>query len=391
MSKARVFKFLAPALTALIAAAACGDEEGDTGNNNASTTPGGSMTVTGPGGTAAPGTPQTPAGQTPAGQTPAGQTPGGATPAPGGTDPAATPEPETPSAAAMCMNTAEGSASIDGLSGATGVYTYGDGTCVAPTTHCIDDTTPGTLCFRGVAADAQSDYSCYGAGFGIDLAIVENSVVTTPWDATAAGVAGVQFTITGLTATSPALRVQIAQADLPEDAAFVHGSGTSDLKADGDPAVFMFADFGLPDWVTGATGSHPELADAVLDLTNLKGMQIQVTTQPNMPKEFDFCISNLAWVDAAGTPVALTPLAAGEPAAGAGGSDGMGAGGSDTGAGGSDTGAGGSDTGAGGQEGGAGGSDTGAGGQEGGAGGAGGSDTGAGGDDGMDMGTGGGM
>ncbi len=370
MSKARVFKFLAPALTALIAAAACGDEEGDTGNNNASTTPGGSMTVAGPGGTVAPGTPQTPAGQTPAGQTPAGQTPGGATAAPGGTGPAATPEPETPSAAAMCMNTAEGSASIDGLSGATGVYTYGDGTCVAPTTHCIDDTTPGTLCFRGVAADAQTDYSCYGAGFGIDMAVVENSMVTTPWDATAAGVAGLQFTITGLTATSPALRVQLAQADLPEEAAWVHGSGDSDLKADGDPAVFMFADFGLPSWVIGADGSHPELAETVMDPTNLKGMQVQVTTQPSMPKEFDFCISNLAWIDAAGNPVALTPLAGGEPAAGAGGSDGMGAGGSDTGAGGSDTGAGG---------------------QEGGAGGAGGSDTGAGGDDGMDMGTGGGM
>ncbi len=304
MSKVRVFKFVAPAVAALVAAAACGEEEGGNGNSNA---------PVGPGTTATPTTP----GSTPA-------TPG-STPSPSATEPA------TP--ASMCMNTADGGGAPPMVDGATWIFSYGDSAnmaCMAPSTHCLDVTQPGKMCLEGVAADAMTGYPCWGAGFGVQMAVADDmGVVTLPWDAAAAGVAGVKLTLTG---SGPALRAQIGVDGLPDDATYVHGGGTADIAIDGMEHVLMFDEFTFPSW-TVAADAHPELDGVAMDTTKLKGIQFQVPTAIGATAEYSFCVESLAWVDAMGTVVdVVEPVV--EPDAGAGGAGAGGAGAGGAGAGG---------------------------------------------------------
>jgi hypothetical protein len=185
-----------------------------------------------------------------------------------------------------------------GSLGSTYVFSYGDSDkpeCMIKTAHCLDTATAGAIRFFGTAAAAMSDYACYGAGIGIQMARADDmGVVQQAWDAAALGIAGVKLTFTGV-AGGPKLRAQISIDGLPDDGAYVHGKGTKDIGTDGE-AILLFADFGFP--------------------------ACQVTTAPAAAKPFDFTITGATWIDANMMPVTVTPIPA--PMTGEGGAGGMG-------------------------------------------------------------------
>jgi hypothetical protein len=167
-----------------------------------------------------------------------------------------------------------------------------------PTTHCLEHTAD-SICFDGTAAPAGDSYECWGSGYGIQMAAADElGNVTLAWDASAVGVAGVKFTLSGM-AGGPKIRAQISQDGLADTAAFVHGGGTADIGTDGEK-VLMFEDFTLPSWTTMA---NPDLVGTVLDPTQIKALQIQVVTVPAGAKVYDFCLSGLTWITADMTPV----------------------------------------------------------------------------------------
>jgi hypothetical protein len=131
-----------------------------------------------------------------------------------------------------------------------------------------------------------------------------------------AGVAGVKATLSGV-AGGPGIRAQISQSDLPDDASFVYGAGTKDIKADGE-VTMMFTDFEFPSWVLSAHTDYS--ADTRIDPTKVKGLQFQVVTS-GKAKDYHFCISDLQWLDASMMPVTVAPLtsASGSPSGEAGG------------------------------------------------------------------------
>ena len=228
-----------------------------------------------------------------------------------------------------CTNTA-----ADGLGpeeaeipAAIGVYSYGDGV----TTHCISPAGMNQVCLEGLGADSDdgmNEYANWGAGIGIQLGDEGG------WDATAAGVAAVRFSISGASASAP-VRMGITMANTGdvdfENQGFadysggVSGGDANDLKADEADRVVEFADLRLPQW-TDFDGD-PDTNDQQLydfDPTSIHSLQFQLVTAPGETRPYDFCISNVAWLDEDGNVVDLpwVPSGGGEGGAGAGGEGG---------------------------------------------------------------------
>jgi hypothetical protein len=192
-------------------------------------------------------------------------------------------------------------AELGAFPGATYVFSYSDATsssCPEPSLHCLAVSGAGAQ-FFGVAAAAQSDYACWGAGLGIQMALADDlGSVLEPWDAASLGVTAVRFNVSGVTG-GPKLRVQLSVVGLPDDALYAHGGGTADVGIDGE-YVLAFADFRLPVWVLDA---HPDLEGVPLDLSKLQTLALQVTTLPASSMPFDFSLHDLQWLDATLTPV----------------------------------------------------------------------------------------
>lgn len=219
------------------------------------------------------------------------------------------------------------------------VYGFGDGdkaaakpsTATDPgTTFCLDSPTSGKLCMNGLGQEAcggssPCDYHRWGAGIGLNLAKHDDTAKTvTPFNATAAGVTGVSFTITGA-AASP-IRVQMTMVDDPatatinEGAGFVYGGGTADVKTDGTVTA-QFTDFAQPAWgcVAANTASNPCGSGQTLtwDATKVDALQFQVPTVAGSTTPYDFCVSDIKLVDATGKPVTPPAGAGGSGAGGA--------------------------------------------------------------------------
>lgn len=266
-----------------------------------------------------------------------GNTGGGAVGGNGGTAPA-------------CTNSLNEGQGLD-LSAAdnnfvTAIYAFGDtnngavpSTDTDPaSTFCIvqPDGTTGQMCMNGTGAMAcggttPCDYHRWGAGIGMNLAThAATGEITAPFDATAANVAGVKFTLAGPPATG--IRLQLTMADDPATAAYNEpdhafvwqkdGTGPyGEVMADGTFTA-MFADFVQPPWgcnSTTNTGTNPCGAgvDMAMNLTLLDAIQFQVPTAETTETPYNFCLSGIEFVDASGATV--TPPAGSGGAGGSGG------------------------------------------------------------------------
>jgi hypothetical protein len=176
-----------------------------------------------------------------------------------------------------------------GFPGIMGAYAFGDGT----TTMELSSPSAGTVCMAGTMA-AQcatgcpdgGEYSLWGGGIGMQLATAEAGVITEPFDATALGIEKVRFSIT--TPPASGLRVQISlTAD--NTLGFVYGGGTADITAAVTDEVAPFTAFTQPAW-----GDETFMWDP----TDIDAIQFQVVSVVGTATPYNFCVSNLAFLDA---------------------------------------------------------------------------------------------
>lgn len=165
-----------------------------------------------------------------------------------------------------------------------GVYSYGDGV----TTMCLTSPAANQVCLEGLGAMAGDNYENYGAGVGIQLATSEPEV---GWDATADGVVGVKFTIAGASASAP-VRVGVTLVGLTNNGFVTNESGVTAATEQ----TLLFADLVQPSW--------SDVTDA-FDATNIHSLQFQLVTAQAATRPFNFCVTGITWIDAAGNPVDL--------------------------------------------------------------------------------------
>jgi hypothetical protein len=184
----------------------------------------------------------------------------------------------------------------------------------------------------GTSTEGDDMYANWGAGMGLSLAQSDASGVTVgAWVASAAGVAGLKFTVSSQSGRP--VRVQISQvndaaiADAAtnyEQNAFGWGTGTMAVMPD-TVTTIMFTDFVLPEWTT-----VPGAAGQMLDGSKLHSLQFQVANNPDdTMASYSFCLGSLQWVDATGAAVAVgvpmdTPAPSGGGMGGMPGGGGMG-------------------------------------------------------------------
>jgi hypothetical protein len=187
---------------------------------------------------------------------------------------------------------------------ASAVYSYGDGA----TTICSSSPVPGTICLEGVGAEAcgdsdPCDYHQWGAGLGIALTTgpVGQEVGL---DANAAGIAQVRFSLSAPpTVPGSGVRTGVSSMDDPNTFEnethhpfFVGVSGELPTAMTTDTtAAHPWSDFKLPLWDEGLALS--------LDTTNLSSLHFMVVTVPYQVVAYDFCISDIRFLDASGNEV----------------------------------------------------------------------------------------
>ena len=198
--------------------------------------------------------------------------------------------------------------------GGRAIYTYGE----TVSTRCIEAAGANNLCLYGVGADSDDGagnmYANWGAGLGIQLADAEeDGTVNTPWDATALGITAVQFSIAGPTDSAP-VRFGLGMVNqtfgdgdaaitIPfQDQPHVNGiDSENDITADGTYTV-EFSNLYLPEW-TSYLAQCNGVSYCAFNAAMINAMQFQVVTQPGVTTPYDFCVSNITWLDANGAPV----------------------------------------------------------------------------------------
>ena len=177
-----------------------------------------------------------------------------------------------------------------------GVFTYGD----AVSTRCLHSVEDGRMCLRGYAANAGNNYENWGSGMAVRLAETdEDGNVVNPFDAAALDIHGVRFTLSGAESLPYGIRAGVTmvnQGELPyEYNGFIVGGGPSgDIKRNGE-VTMAFDDLAQPIWTTLTT-------DTPLDTSELHSLRFQIVTQPGNGYLYDFCISDLVWLDENMTP-----------------------------------------------------------------------------------------
>lgn len=156
-----------------------------------------------------------------------------------------------------------------GIQGA--FYTYGDGTStITPESFSAAGE---EICVTGNVAATATDI--WGAGVGFNLNQAEGSDDTNPWNATAAGITGIKFTLSALPAGG-LLRL-------------IYASGGADycveVTAAGEQTV-LFSETTADCWEAG--GDPP-------DVTTLESVKWQVAAVTDS-YAFDFCISAVSAV-----------------------------------------------------------------------------------------------
>lgn len=157
-------------------------------------------------------------------------------------------------------------------------------------TASFPQTTAGTMCLSGTAAQVigtPPDYSnIFGIGIGLDFANPSGTPGT--WDATTNHVTGFQFTVAGLPATTVRVEVNEPATDVSGDA------WSYTLTGNGQATVQLASGSGagqLSPAFTPAMGT----TQPPFDPTKLESIQFHVVTNTTSSTMVsDFCISNLA-------------------------------------------------------------------------------------------------
>lgn len=197
-----------------------------------------------------------------------------------------------------------------GFPAARGIYVFGDNV----TTACTNDTKPGMLCVEGNATGAGEDYANWGVGVGLQLAPVDDQGVTiAPWNATELGIVALRFTLTNIEGRP--VQIQVAQTD---DASittqeynyqfnpFIWGGSSPRALTEGVTTLEL-TQFRLPSWGQAKieTGLGGAIASTILDGSKLHSVMFQAASETDDPtQKYSFCLSEVAWLDAAGYPVA---------------------------------------------------------------------------------------
>jgi CubicO group peptidase (beta-lactamase class C family) len=190
---------------------------------------------------------------------------------------------------------AKWTATDDLASHVLGVLSYTDGVSTA----CVHSLSAREVCLEGRAADAETDYSKWGAGLEFRLAAAdEDGNATAPFDAVSVGIGGVRFTVAGVDTGLRAGVTEIDQDDLPYqyNPFIIQGDWSGDITSDGTVS-FQFDELSQPSWSDLPTGT-------IIDPTKLYGLRVQVVTKPLNPYNYDFCVRDITWLDNIGEPIA---------------------------------------------------------------------------------------
>ena len=229
-----------------------------------------------------------------------------------------------------------GTSSVDGVPGvpSNGVpggsnYVYGYSDTVS--THNVTSPMAGTYCLDGNATivlnnptTMMPDYGAYyGAGLGIQFATTNmtGDVVTAGFDAT--GLATISFTLT--TDTPSPIRVALVDVDTtvmmagqqPAHEFFMVDAMNNPVPNVAGTITLTVAELSPPSWIL--MEPTPSYTAADLRLNSIKALQISVPTDVSAAHPYNFCVSNIQFLDAGGMSI-LPP----EGTGGAGGAGGAG-------------------------------------------------------------------
>ena len=164
------------------------------------------------------------------------------------------------------------------------------GTSSAVVTH-----TPGKFCMSGTA-DSGPNNAGWGAILLVSLAIdAKTDTLVAPFDAPALGIKKVRFTVERppLQGILPQI-VQITSADCTQIPDCLTGFSRTAAVTDPGTVTVQLTDFTQPD------DSH---SNTSLDQTLITGLQFYVPTLPGMAVPYDFCLKDLAFLDAGGKEI----------------------------------------------------------------------------------------
>ena len=188
------------------------------------------------------------------------------------------------------------------IGGSKAVYVAKDERAVV----CLDPVTPTQLCMYGSTAASGEDFVYWGGGLGLVMSTSTDGGVE-PFDATSLGIAGVRFTIDGVRPPFM-VRAYLNQVDAPEItnpvSNFVQNSFViSELNENGVFAL-SFANAALPAWTNlDVNDDGSPDPDVPFDPAFLNSLQFFIAADRYTPFDFEVCISDVQWIDAAGEPV----------------------------------------------------------------------------------------
>jgi hypothetical protein len=126
----------------------------------------------------------------------------------------------------------------------------------------------------------------------------------TPWDAAAAGVTGVRFTVENPPVAGGVRAIISVVSDIEHG--FVYQGDTAIIAA-GEISGQFAGDFVQPSW---------GIQTLVWDPTQVHALQFQGVTHSDYTQPYEFCISNIQFIDATGTVVDVPPRTDGAAGAG---------------------------------------------------------------------------
>lgn len=174
------------------------------------------------------------------------------------------------------------------------------------TTATLDNPAPGKLCMRGVLANGGNDGANWGAIMGLNFFSwnQDQTAVLGKLDAQSLGIVQVQFTLE----SPPAIGVgvglnMVTHTECPESTAYCSEGGRLRLMSGDSPFAYKTSGVKGPLPLSAFTQPPWDNSTLALDTSRLYSISFIVGTNPGEPLDYDFCISELKWLDAYGTEV----------------------------------------------------------------------------------------
>lgn len=188
------------------------------------------------------------------------------------------------------------------LGDSTAVYVAKD----EQATVCLRAAAPNKLCMVGSTVAAGEDYAYWGGGMGFVMSTSADGGVS-PLDAPSLGIEGVRFKVDGLQA-SVVLRTYLNQVDSPEiiDPQNNYIQNSFQVSEMSENGVFehLFINAWPPAWTNLDVDEDgtPD-TDVPFDPTQLNSLQFFMVAQTFSGYDFEVCISDIQWINAAGEVV----------------------------------------------------------------------------------------